>query len=302
VLLSSTTGAQRKEYMSDNKRVMLLIAIMAFVSLITVIITIGILYKAAFNEEKDRLTETAKSQARLIEEIARFDAIYSKEYPRGPREATLNQVLTAHKHYKELGRTGEFTIGTKEGNEIVFLLTKRQNTTQSQRITFDSKLAEPMRMALSGRSGTLVGLDYRGLKVLAAYEPVAELNLGIVAKIDLAEIRSPFIKAAAISGVIGMIIVCLGALFFLRVSSPLITQLIEKNRELEEALGKVKQLSGLLPICASCKKIRDDKGYWNQIESYIKEHSEAEFSHGICPECLKKLYPDYLEQKMQNRL
>lgn len=302
MLLSSTTGAQRKEYMSDNKRVMLLIAIMAFVSLITVIITIGILYKAAFNEEKDRLTETAKSQARLIEEIARFDAIYSKEYPRGPREATLNQVLTAHKHYKELGRTGEFTIGTKEGNEIVFLLTKRQNTTQSQRITFDSKLAEPMRMALSGRSGTLVGLDYRGLKVLAAYEPVAELNLGIVAKIDLAEIRSPFIKAAAISGVIGMIIVCLGALFFLRVSSPLITQLIEKNRELEEALGKVKQLSGLLPICASCKKIRDDKGYWNQIESYIKEHSEAEFSHGICPECLKKLYPDYLEQKMQNRL
>jgi len=280
---------------------MLLIAIMAFVSLITVIITIGILYKAAFNEEKDRLTETAKSQARLIEEIARFDAIYSKEYPRGPREATLNQVLTAHKHYKELGRTGEFTIGTKEGNEIVFLLTKRQNTTQSQRITFDSKLAEPMRMALSGRSGTLVGLDYRGLKVLAAYEPVAELNLGIVAKIDLAEIRSPFIKAAAISGVIGMIIVCLGALFFLRVSSPLITQLIEKNRELEEALGKVKQLSGLLPICASCKKIRDDKGYWNQIESYIKEHSEAEFSHGICPECLKKLYPDYFEKKMHTR-
>ena len=63
--------------------------------------------------------------------------------------------------------------------------------------------------------------------------------------------------------------------------------------ELRASLEKVKTLSGLLPICASCKKIRDDKGYWNQIESYIRDHSEAEFSHGICPECMKKLYPDF---------
>jgi len=64
-------------------------------------------------------------------------------------------------------------------------------------------------------------------------------------------------------------------------------------KELRDALGKIKTLNGLLPICASCKKIRDDKGYWNQIESYIKEHSEAEFSHGICPDCAEKFYPDY---------
>jgi PAS domain S-box-containing protein len=71
----------------------------------------------------------------------------------------------------------------------------------------------------------------------------------------------------------------------------------EKEKEnlinkLNETLSQVKQLSGFLPICASCKKIRDDKGYWNQIESYIKDHSEAEFSHSICPDCRKKLYPD----------
>jgi PAS domain S-box-containing protein len=63
--------------------------------------------------------------------------------------------------------------------------------------------------------------------------------------------------------------------------------------ELQDALGKIKTLSGLLPICASCKKIRDDKGYWNQIEAYIGDHSEAEFTHSICPECMKKLYPDF---------
>lgn len=62
--------------------------------------------------------------------------------------------------------------------------------------------------------------------------------------------------------------------------------------ELQDALKKVKTLSGMLPICASCKKIRDDSGYWTQIESYIRDHSDADFSHGLCPECAKKLYPD----------
>jgi DNA-binding response OmpR family regulator len=62
--------------------------------------------------------------------------------------------------------------------------------------------------------------------------------------------------------------------------------------QLEAALAKVKKLSGLLPICSGCKKIRDDNGYWNQIEQYIKEHSDAKLSHGICPECAERLYPD----------
>ncbi len=62
--------------------------------------------------------------------------------------------------------------------------------------------------------------------------------------------------------------------------------------ELQASLSEVKTLSGLLPICAHCKRIRDDKGYWDQIESYIQKHSEAEFSHGICQDCIKELYPD----------
>jgi PAS domain S-box-containing protein len=74
----------------------------------------------------------------------------------------------------------------------------------------------------------------------------------------------------------------------------------EEERErliqgLQEALAKVKTLSGLLPICASCKKIRDDSGYWSQLDRYVSAHSEAVFSHDICPECMRKLYPDLLE-------
>jgi AmiR/NasT family two-component response regulator len=66
-----------------------------------------------------------------------------------------------------------------------------------------------------------------------------------------------------------------------------------RNQKLQEALIKVKTLRGLLPICASCKKIRDDQGYWQQVEVYVRDHSDAEFSHGLCPDCARKLYPDF---------
>ncbi len=71
---------------------------------------------------------------------------------------------------------------------------------------------------------------------------------------------------------------------------------VELIGHLQEALDRVNLLSGMLPICASCKKIRDDKGYWNQIETYIRDHSDVEFSHGICPDCAKKLYPEFYDK------
>jgi PAS domain S-box-containing protein len=70
---------------------------------------------------------------------------------------------------------------------------------------------------------------------------------------------------------------------------------VERERliqSLQEALTRVKKLSGLLPICSSCKKIRDDRGYWNQLEVYIQEHSDASFTHSFCPECVRRLYPE----------
>ena len=73
--------------------------------------------------------------------------------------------------------------------------------------------------------------------------------------------------------------------------------LIRERNELQKALSKIKTLSGLLPICASCKKIRDDKGYWNQIELYVRDHTEAEFSHSICPNCAEKLYGDLIKER-----
>jgi HAMP domain-containing protein len=70
------------------------------------------------------------------------------------------------------------------------------------------------------------------------------------------------------------------------------TRVKERTEALEKALSEIKTLSGILPICAHCKKIRDDKGYWNQIEAYVRDHSEADFTHSICQECAKKFFPD----------
>lgn len=71
--------------------------------------------------------------------------------------------------------------------------------------------------------------------------------------------------------------------------------------QLQKALAEVKTLSGMLPICSGCKKIRDDKGYWNRIETYVMQRSTATFTHGLCPDCIKKYFPDYDSQADQNK-
>lgn len=85
-------------------------------------------------------------------------------------------------------------------------------------------------------------------------------------------------------------------------------ELTTKNEErkalinrLENSLAEVKLLSGFLPICSACKKIRDDSGYWRQIETYISSHSEAQFSHSVCPDCLEQLYPHIRDAKKRMR-
>ena len=119
------------------------------------------------------------------------------------------------------------------------------------------------------------------------------------------QVAFPALPVVVLTGLeheeLGQALVHAGAQDYLvknQVSAPLLSRslryAIERKRlsnDLKNALHEVRTLSGLLPICASCKKVRDDKGYWNQIESYIQEHSQAQFTHGLCPECLANLYP-----------
>jgi signal transduction histidine kinase/HPt (histidine-containing phosphotransfer) domain-containing protein/AmiR/NasT family two-component response regulator len=227
-----------------SKRVLLLVLIMAVVSFAVTALTILMLYRAAFREETARLVELAHSQARLIEAVARFDAVHSKaDHKEGPMAATLSQIVNAHEQYEGVGETGEFTLAKRQGDQIIFLLNHRhKDLDHPLPVPFDSKLAEPMRLALSGKSGTVVGLDYRGEKVLAAFEPLAELHLGIVAKIDLTEIRAPFLKAGMLSLLIAFLLVLAGAILFMRITDPVITRLMDAEEGLKRHRNHLEEL------------------------------------------------------------
>ncbi len=217
--------------MRDRKVVLSLILIMTGVSAVVGLIAIHLLYRTALSEDRAHLVETAQSQARLIEAVARFDAMYSThDHPEGAEGATLSQFIDAHEHYEGFGKTGEFTLARREGPNMVFLVSHRHGDRQHPKpVPFDSSLAEPMRRSLSGLSGTVIGLDYRGVTVLAAHEPVAELNWGIVAKIDLAEVQAPFVRAGIVTGSAALAVVLVGAVLFIRVSDPLLRRIHESE-------------------------------------------------------------------------
>ncbi len=224
--------------MTERHRVIALICIMATGAMLVAGMAMWVLYRAAFDEERARLVEMAQSHARVIEAVARFDVAHYPEFPGGPAAATLQQIIEAHGRYEGFGTSGEFVLASRTGDQMVFLLQHgRGHIEVPPAIPFDSDLAEPMRRALMGDSGTLVGLDYRGATVLAAYEPVGELDLGIVVKIDLAEVQAPFKKAGLLAGGFTMLVVVAGAALFLRITGPIISRLEERSRLLEETVG-----------------------------------------------------------------
>jgi PAS domain S-box-containing protein len=225
-----------------KKRILYLFLIMTVVSFTLVGLSTSFLYNISLKEEKERLVVTAKSQARLIESVARFDAKYSENLPDGSRKATLSQVEDAHSHYQGFGDTGEFTLAYLDQGNINFLLSHRHDDLDHPRpVPIDSDFAEPMRRALSGKSGTVVGLDYRGQTVIAAYEPVKELNLGIVAKIDLSEIQEPFKETILIVLSLSVLVILGGAGLFYRISNPIIEHLASHAEELSAANNNLKQ-------------------------------------------------------------
>lgn len=192
------------------------------------------LYQASLSEQGVWLLRLAQSQARMIESVAQFDALHSQQdHPLGAWGATISQVQAAHNDQSAFGDTGEVVVARRAGDLIVFLLKQRfSNQDTRDPIPFASGPAEPMRNALMGRSGTMIGVDYRNVEVLAAYEPLKGLNAGIVAKIDLSEIRAPFIKFTILGGLSTLFIVLIGAGLTKIISAPLVTAL---NTAVEEA-------------------------------------------------------------------
>lgn len=193
---------------------------MATAALLVSAISIFSLYTTAIEQHRLRLQDTVKSQARLIEAIAEFNNPGATESdPHPARQAALDQVAAAHRAFEGFGESGEFVLAQREGDVIQFVLSQRHaGEVSPQQIPFEGRWAEPMRRALSGDSGTTIGLDFRGVEVLAAYEPVSSLDLGLVAKIDTGEIRKPFIFAGLLALALTVLVIFIASRLFFRVS------------------------------------------------------------------------------------
>lgn len=218
-------------WLSTKKVPALLVTIMIVILLLVTTITISLLYDTAFEQQRMRLTEVAKSQAAIMSAVGRFDDRHSQDaHPSGSEAATLSQFIEAHESYDGFGKTGELVLAKRDHTQIRFLLRHRHHDLDNPKpIPFSSHLAEPMKRALDGKSGTLIGLDYRGAKVLAAHEYVDNMNWGVVAKIDLAEIRAPFIEAAIIASFAAAILIFIGTVFFMRISYRIVHKLEESE-------------------------------------------------------------------------
>ena len=226
-----------------QKQRWVLILIMTGVGLVMTLVSIFILYQTAYEEERSRLVEVAQSQARLMEAVARFDMKYSHNYPEGTEAATLSQFIEAHKKFEGFGKTGEFLLARKKDNQIVFLLSHKHTDLMIPRsLPVDSHFGVPLQRALNGESGTMVGPDYRNVEVLAAYEPIKILNLGLVAKIDLEEIRAPFYRAGLISLAIGFAVISVGTILFWRVSDPLIREVTTSREQLRSLAQRIQNV------------------------------------------------------------
>ncbi|MFQ5461940.1 MAG: response regulator [Phycisphaerae bacterium] len=204
-------------------------------------LTITILYNAHFSAELDDLQSMVMTQARFMESVARFDAVHSRhDHPQGAKGATLSQIIDAHKSVQAFHETGEFLLAQRTGDRIVFLLPRRfQTDTHQDTVPWRSNLVEPMRRALRGEHGTIVGLDYRGERVLAAYARIDVLDLGLVAKEDIAEIRAPFITAGAIAAGATLLLLLVGVGVSYRVTDPMIQRIEISEKKVRAALAEL---------------------------------------------------------------
>ncbi len=214
--------------------------------LAVLLLSVYFLYQVSFDMQRDRLMDIVYSQKHLIESVALFDSKYStNEIEGGAFEATLLQVKDAHLNNVNFRETGEFLFAQLKKNKIHFLMKVRHESEKvSKSIAYKgTKDAEPMRRALSGETGSIIALDYRSEMVLAAFAPIDVLNIGIVAKIDLKELQTPFYTVVIYGGLASMLLISLVVFWFFKENKKLLAGLENAVRsrtfELESAFNEI---------------------------------------------------------------
>lgn len=221
----------------EHKRLFALVALMVTIALLATVAMGWVLYQDAIGRQSIWLELLAKDEAHLISVLASDQHRLLQD-----RGAVMSEAVEAHGRSSGFGSSAEVVLGHLDGGEIRFLFDLRHdNKGDIRRLALDSGIAEPMRRALAGESGVLVGPDYRNVTVLAAYEPVPNMAMGLVAKIDLDEIRVALLQKVLIGGFGALLIIALGAYFALRLSTPIIKQL----KTTVDNLNQAQHLGGL---------------------------------------------------------
>lgn len=237
-----------------------LIALLAVNMLIVASVSIGLLYNIGFERQKSRLMDLVETQSVMIDIVAHKAYMSNHTPPSNIAIHTvaakfIQQINTKYPAYGTIGQTGEFTLGQRNNDSIGFILKQRYFDEKNQMdIPWKSSYGEPMRRALNGRTGVDIMLDYRGAIVLAAYKPIPSLRWGLVAKIDLEEIRAPYIKAASYAFLFTLFLAIIGSIFFWFFVNPLVRE-IEDSRQFNRLLIS-KSSSGLV-LCTSDGQIID---------------------------------------------
>lgn len=222
--------------LEGTDRTSLLVVILASISLIVFAVTSYLSYQTSVSHIRDSLSEIAFSRAQLIRSVLDIDTQQSLQFPDGSLAATLYQLDTAQSGVSGFGETREFLLARRDGDFIEFLVEQSfRNNEEPISIPWEGEFAEPMRQAISGRRGSIVDLDYRGVSVLAAYAPVGDHNLGVVIKMDQSEIVEPYIKRGLLVGLGIIALVAFGAYSFCTVANPMINRLLVSEARLEEA-------------------------------------------------------------------
>ena len=225
---------------SERVRLIYMTLTMTTIALLIAAISIALSYVTYIQSTQERMAELVEVQVLIGTSVAAFDAEFSTDtVPGGARAATIQQLSQAINEVRSSSETGEYLLAQENEGLVQFLASRRRNlSTLPDNLVINSDSEVPMLLALQGRTGTIIGNDWRGVRVVAAYSYLPALDVGIVAYEDIQTVRAPFIRTAIITILISLGLVVIGLYIFQNLSSYLVAAIKRRAQDLEVLVGK----------------------------------------------------------------
>jgi diguanylate cyclase (GGDEF)-like protein/PAS domain S-box-containing protein len=277
--------------MSTGRHRFNLAFLVASVVLTVLCMSLLFLYQTVYEQDRNNLINIVSSQANLARAVQRFDAEQSGDaHPQGAAWATIGQLIDAQNAYKGFAETDELLLVARTDEGVGYLNSQRFGVRQQTLIPLpeNQELALPARALLAGGHGVISGNDYRNEPVLAAYEWIDELNIGLIAKIDVAEIREPFVRQAMELGLVALLLSVLTAIYLRKVEQDYLGRIRKKSEQLGLILGA--SAEGIFgvdmqgncifanPACASLCGYDDESQLVGLDISYLLRHHDSSSS------------------------